>query len=750
MTCLFGRYRKYALKDNWSDKKDTHPLTGKFTRGKMDFPDTSDILKLCESLYKNSSKAFQQEANKILMKKSCAEEALILFLTEGQSELVCEVVGSKTLSEEIKISVENSPFQRVLEKKTSQIVNKAKFCLGNNNSFSVHVDSILCVPLFNSNAEDTVTSLLCLINKKNFTVEDLEMTKTLAKYISPLLLRCRQYEDERKIRKQAQSLLQVIKTLLVQIDNVNLLLKEVMTEARKLTGAERCSLFLLDREENVLVAKVFDGNSTEDLNECPKDITIPITEGIAGHVALTGEILNISDAYEHPLFYRKIDESTGFKTRNILCFPIQDDNGAIIGVAELCNKINRRNFTSFDEEIASTFSVYCAICIMHSLMWKKVRDAQSRSRLSNGLIMQSKVRLRLRFVSEEEFLRLRSQMSGANCVTENFHSFSFIPRLLSDSEAAHAALGMFEDLGFTSLWRLRKSTLIRFIITVKQGYRDPPYHNWKHGFSVAHFSYLLLKNLKLMDNQITFLEGLCLFVSCLCHDLDHRGTTSSFQVTSKSVLAALYSSEGSVLERHHFAQTMAILHTEGCNIFENLSEAEYKQCLDYVRDIILATDLAHHFRIIKDIKKVLSDGYDRSNPEHHNTLLCLIVTSCDLSDQTKDWSNTKEIAKLIYREFFSQGDLEKAMGVMPSEMMDREKARIPRLQINFLEQVVLPVYELLSGFFPDLQMLVDRINQHKRQWDKVEEVFTQHLESSNMEPLEFLEDERVDNAAMSV
>ncbi|GIY37917.1 3',5'-cyclic-GMP phosphodiesterase, partial [Caerostris extrusa] len=75
--------------------------------------------------------------------------------------------------------VENSPFQKVLEKKTSQIVNKAKFCLGNNNNFSIHVNSVLCVPLFNSNAEDSVTSLLCLINKKNFTVEDLELTKKL-------------------------------------------------------------------------------------------------------------------------------------------------------------------------------------------------------------------------------------------------------------------------------------------------------------------------------------------------------------------------------------------------------------------------------------------------------------------------------------------------------------------------------------------------------------------------------------------
>ncbi|XP_035232407.1 cGMP-dependent 3',5'-cyclic phosphodiesterase-like, partial [Stegodyphus dumicola] len=289
-----------------------------------------------------------------------------------------------------------------------------------------------------------------------------------------------------------------------------------------------------------------------------------------------------------------------------------------------------------------------------------------------------------------------------------------------------------------------------FIVTVEQGYRDPPYHNWKHGFSVAHFSYLLLKNLKLMGNQLSFLEGLSLFVACLCHDLDHRGTTSSFQVTSKSVLAALYSSEGSVLERHHFAQTMAILHTEGCNIFENLSEKEYKTCLDYIKDIILATDLAHHFRILKDIKQVLNDGYDSSNADHHRILLCLIVTSCDLSDQTKDWTNTKEIAKLIYREFFSQGDLEKAMGVMPSEMMDREKARIPRLQINFLEQIVLPVYGLLSGFFPQLSHIVDTIEKHKRQWEKVECVFSECYSSSNVSPLDFLDDGRIDAAALSV
>lgn len=53
-------------------------------------------------------------------------------------------------------------------------------------------------------------------------------------------------------------------------------------------------------------------------------------------------------------------------------------------------------------------------------------------------------------------------------------------------------------------------------------------------------------------------QCLALFVACLCHDLDHRGKTNSYMVKySSSPLAAIYST--SVMEHHHFNQTVAIL-----------------------------------------------------------------------------------------------------------------------------------------------------------------------------------------------
>ena len=70
-----------------------------------------------------------------------------------------------------------------------------------------------------------------------------------------------------------------------------------------------------------------------------------------------------------------------------MCFPIKDNAGRVIGISELCNKVGGFNFGKFDEEIATSFSTYCGISIVNSLIYKKMKDAQERVRLSNELMM---------------------------------------------------------------------------------------------------------------------------------------------------------------------------------------------------------------------------------------------------------------------------------------------------------------------------------------------------------------------------
>nr|XP_034300944.1 cGMP-dependent 3',5'-cyclic phosphodiesterase isoform X2 [Crassostrea gigas] len=499
---------------------------------------------------------------------------------------------------------------------------------------------------------------------------------------------------------------------IISKNDLTKLLREIMQEARNLTQAERCSVFLIDKETKELVAEVFDGISTNNKEE-HNEIRMPITQGIAGHVATTGNLLNIKDAYSHPMFYRGIDDSTGFRTRNILCFPIKNERGDVLGVAQLCNKKTGQHFTEFDEDLASAFAVYCCISISHSLMYQNVLAAQYRNSLANELMMYH-----MKISPDDVEGLLSRDIPSVALWGVEFDKFPFPPREIPEPETPLCVLAMFEDLGFLSRWRIRKDTLVRFVLMVKKGYRNPPYHNWTHAFAVAHFCFLCIKNLNLQQS-LDDIELFALFVSCLCHDLDHRGTNNQYQVASKSVLAALYSSEGSVMERHHFAQTMCIVNTDGCNIFENLSSKDYTTVLDLVRDIILATDLAHHLKIMNSLKEMAKVGFDTKNERHHSLLLCLLMTASDLSDQTKPWDNTKHVAALIYREFFSQGDMEKSLGQKPAEMMDRERARIPDLQIGFLDHIALPVYKVLADLFPASDIVRDTVVDNRRHWEKI-------------------------------
>ncbi|RTG84488.1 cGMP-dependent 3',5'-cyclic phosphodiesterase [Schistosoma bovis] len=194
------------------------------------------------------------------------------------------------------------------------------------------------------------------------------------------------------------------------------------------------------------------------------------------------------------------------------------------------------------------------------------------------------------------------------------------------------------------------------------------------------------------------------------------------KVQSKSVLAALYSSEGSVLERHHFSQTICVLNTEGCNIFENVSKEDYGQLLDHIRDIILATDLSHHLRIMPKLEELSHRGYDGTKSEDRYLLLCLLMTSADLSDQTKSWNNTVYVAKLIYEEFFQQGDMEKSLGHNPVDSMDRERACVPHLQISFLDYIITPLYKVLNNLYPQCSSILDTIEKNRDNWKTILEL----------------------------
>lgn len=136
--------------------------------------------------------------------------------------------------------------------------------------------------------------------------------------------------------------------------NLEALLVYIAEQCTFVTDADRCSIFLLDTVTNELWSKVA-------LKE-KREIRFPSHVGLVGHTVTTGEILNIPSAYDDPRFNRDIDASTGYRTRNILCLPLRNLAGKIVGALEVINK-HDGTFTDLDRELMQIFGSQAAVAI---------------------------------------------------------------------------------------------------------------------------------------------------------------------------------------------------------------------------------------------------------------------------------------------------------------------------------------------------------------------------------------------------
>lgn len=505
--------------------------------------DPARILALIEELCDLPYTEVLRRLNRYVQNATGTKLAFLIAILMESQEMVVHAMGEEILDRELRFPISNNVLYEAVTNKAPLATNVAyldeELVRYINGVTNTKANSLLTIPIQHPYKHCT-SLLVCLVDYKDEEEARHACTETVEncfRFCLGYLLNSLRCNEEARVRQQCQDLLAVSRKLLTHLGDFSDLLHEIMAEARKLTNAERCSLFLLDPDQQDLVAKVFDGISTK---ETMNEMRIPIGQGIAGHVATSGNLLNIRDAYSHPLFYRGIDETTGFKTRNILCFPIRDEDG-IVGVAQLCNKINGLYFDIFDEQIATAFSIYCGISIMHSIVYKKMQDAQARNKLSNEIMMYH---MKVEETAVQALLNCRDDHN-----IKDFDKFHFSPRDVPYKHIPCYTIRMFLDLSFPTRWRIKMPTLARFILYVRKGYRDAPYHNWTHAFSVAHFAYLLIKNLRLIEeNYMTSLQALVFLVSCLCHDIDHRGTNNSFQTKCGTVLASLYCSEGSVME----------------------------------------------------------------------------------------------------------------------------------------------------------------------------------------------------------
>lgn len=133
------------------------------------------------------------------------------------------------------------------------------------------------------------------------------------------------------------------------------LLHIIIDTASRLLDADRTTLFLVDRHRRQLWSKIAQGLTSYE-------IRMGLEEGVAGHVASTGETLNVPDASEDSRFNPSIDRQTGYRTMTLLCMALRDPHGNVVGVIEVMNK-RHGVFTEEDEQILGDLCSQAAILV---------------------------------------------------------------------------------------------------------------------------------------------------------------------------------------------------------------------------------------------------------------------------------------------------------------------------------------------------------------------------------------------------
>jgi sigma-B regulation protein RsbU (phosphoserine phosphatase) len=162
------------------------------------------------------------------------------------------------------------------------------------------------------------------------------------------------------------------------------LLELILKIARTEVKAERGTVFLADKKRQELWSIAASGLDHQE-------IRIPFGKGIAGHVAVTGELINTEDAYKLELFDPSFDQRLNYRTKSLLSLPIRHHSGEIVGVLQLLNAQSGK-FTNDDIGFLTKLSGHMAMALENAQLH---RDTMEKQRLERELSLARSIQQRL-------------------------------------------------------------------------------------------------------------------------------------------------------------------------------------------------------------------------------------------------------------------------------------------------------------------------------------------------------------------
>ncbi|NJL22176.1 MAG: GAF domain-containing protein [Leptolyngbyaceae cyanobacterium SM1_3_5] len=183
------------------------------------------------------------------------------------------------------------------------------------------------------------------IDQQGFTAADEQQFMATAPLIRMILESFRSYHKTARGQRVAAALMAATRSVSQSSLEPTEILQRVMEAAKELMNADRSTLWLLDHKSHELWTEI----AVEDGSI--REFRVQVGQGYAGKVAETAKPLNIPfDLYTHPNseMAQRTDRQSGYRTCSLLCLPVLNPDGELIGVTQLVNK--RRSDGSFNVE----------------------------------------------------------------------------------------------------------------------------------------------------------------------------------------------------------------------------------------------------------------------------------------------------------------------------------------------------------------------------------------------------------------
>ena len=242
--------------------------------------------------------------------------------------------------------------------------------------------NLLCTPLKTVSGE--IIGVSQLLNKKEgkFTEKDLQLLSAITAQATIAIQRHLVQEQMENSQNKEREFMDVVSQMSSELE-LSSLMPRIMHHISTLLDAERSTLWINDEKTNELFSMVAEG--THD-----QEIRLQNDMGIAGHVFTTGEVLNIPHAYADLRFSPVIDKKTGYFTRSILCAPVTNKGGKIIGVSQVLNK-RGGPFTDDDLKRLTAFTSQISISIENASLFDNIQSLMHYNEsmlnsMTNGVI----------------------------------------------------------------------------------------------------------------------------------------------------------------------------------------------------------------------------------------------------------------------------------------------------------------------------------------------------------------------------